>query len=76
MILVAMYENGVRYYSAPVPSMPEDTTDTVINGAGIRVDTKVYECGVRIDSLFQEISEEEFALYKKDPAGFTAKQVF
>ena len=76
MTLLTIYENGVRYYSAPVPNLPEGQEDTVISGNGIRVDSKIYEDGSRFDAIFQEISDEEFSLYKKDPLTFTAKQVF
>jgi len=76
MILLTIYENGVRYYSAPVPHLPEDKKDTVISGDGIRVDCKIYEDGNRFDAIFQEISEMEFSVYEKDPLRFTAKKVF
>jgi hypothetical protein len=76
MILLTVYQNGVRYYSAPINELPKDESKTVIKGKGIRADCRIYEDGSRYDSLFQEITDDEFSIYKADPDTFTAKKVF
>lgn len=77
MILLTIYQNGERYFSAPVNELPvKDQNEIVINGNGIRCDVKTYENGDRFDSLFQEITDDEFSAYCKDPHNFTAKKIF
>lgn len=76
MYLVTIYNNGIRFFSAPVHSLPEDKGNVTISGNGLRVDCDIYNDGDRFDTIYQEITEDEFEQYKKDTDIFTAKRVF
>jgi hypothetical protein len=65
------------YYCAPVNELPnKNESETIIKGKGIRCDVKICENGRRFDALFQEITDDEFSAYCKDPHNFTAKKIF
>lgn len=74
MYLLTCYENGRRYYSAPIPGPAITGTETLVTPSMV-VAIKTFEDGAVFTSFQQEITPEEFEQYKKDPLSFTAKTI-
>lgn len=76
MYILTIYNDGKRYYSAPLQEMPPATEGTTISSPEIQTNATVYEDGNRIDSIVQKVTEEEFGMYVKDPGTFTTERIF
>ena len=77
MWLLTIYQNNVRYYSAPVPTPTKEERlngDITISTKSLLISYDKDSTGTYI-SIKQEITDEEFQFYKNHPETFTIKNL-